>query len=1399
MQQILSTYKDRLINISGRNRSLILRKNYKKRTFDLIEALTLQEQSAESFIDFLHSKMSAYTLVEDPFRFKKETLNKSRERLVREKAEEVAALNQVLEDKETMDEVDEALAKERLSDIDNKYNLLMADGEEVVDVLYEKTLSQSNALNYLYRETVAIEKETGKYELSIGFPFVEGRFVDGSFVRAPLLLYPVELIHKNNTWQLKKSEEREPFINKVFLYAAVKNHHIAMPDDGVDLDSWYEAGLEASMIQYLEDCGIVVEKDNEPYTRLPAYTNSTIPVYDTGQIVLKNHMILGQFPISNSIYTDYEYLESMDAANASMEQLLKSDAPSEAVESHTYDGVYHIVSMDHSQEQAVRGMQKGHQMVVYGPPGTGKSQTISNMISDAMARGKRVLMVSQKRAALDVLYNRLSPIQDKMMLIHDANNDKKVFYDKMRQCFEKGFEVTSHEMREAFLDIQTAYDHIINQLEDIEKALTEPRPFGLTLQELYLKTQGIFTEEDPRFELYRSFRENNPFDSYSYQELEKALRTFSRQPQLVDTYYRYAQMIHDYAFITHVQQGLDVMERHDVIDSVEQFYTDIDNEWMTFEQEYTVEVAKLYQSGNQRVDDNTLKRAAQELNHRQHEELLPEDKPAWWKVNERVVYMAHGKERRDNEERYERYEEATIQEFLRIGQWMNSLFEKLQRVQTVLNPKGISLIEKTIKEGVVERDRESLMEMARQLVESIQQAATYQGLNVYIHDLNALEVLMATYAYEKSTSVETMQTQLDFLLEFILLEHISEIEKEPGFNAFFMAYNRFEELVEQATHYMDEIPGVTEQTIRNLWNEKIQIFDDGPEMKELRRQCEKKRRLWPVRNLVFEFTPLMMTMFPCWLMSPETVSDILPLEANLFDVIIFDEASQMYVENAIPTVYRGRQVIVAGDDKQLRPTSAFLSRMEDDDDILELDIAAALEEESLLDLAKINYEQVHLNYHYRSRYEELIQFSNHAFYDARLKVAPNVSATGKEAGTAIKRIVVDGVWENRRNNVEANRVVELVASILQNRKEEETIGIITFNINQKDLIEDLMEARCQVDEGFATRYSQEIMRREKDEDQSLFVKNIENVQGDERDIIIFSVGYAPGPDGKLSVNFGSLSQDGGENRLNVAVSRAKMRTYVVTSIEPEILKVGKTKNRGAKLFKDYLLYAKYVSESMDTAKEQLLEQLSQEQSHSVATNDAMVVELGMRLEKEGLQVARHVGSGEHQIDLAIVDPETHSYILGIECDTSLYARQSDVLERDIYRRRFFIARQWTMMRVWSYDWWKNQDEVVGRILDQLKTLTTAQMDIIVDKSEEKAQFSGKSDAVCDYGDRVGVRDLHTKETFQILLDGNPKESESMNPFKRLLLGCAIGERVEYKGYEYIITGIQTPRSLDETV
>ncbi|MEL7146562.1 MAG: DEAD/DEAH box helicase, partial [Bacteroidota bacterium] len=318
----------------------------------------------------------------------------------------------------------------------------------------------------------------------------------------------------------------------------------------------------------------------------------------------------------------------------------------------------------------------------------------------------------------------------------------------------------------------------------------------------------------------------------------------------------------------------------------------------------------------------------------------------------------------------------------------------------------------------------------------------------------------------------------------------------------------------------------------------------------------KKRRIWPMRKLISNFREELFDLIPCWMASPESASAIFPMDVA-FDLVIFDEASQCYAEKGLPAVFRGRQIVIAGDDKQLQPLDIYKVRWEDDNDhdIPELEI------DSLLNLAKRHLPEVLLQGHYRSQSPELMDFSNKHFYNGSLTLLPDFHIINQKEAPIIYR-KVEGYWEDNVNTEEGHAVVSLVHHLME-KEPGKSLGVVTFNARQQGHILDLMEDYA--------------VARALDWPSDLFVKNIENVQGDERDIIIFSVAYAPERTGKMQMKFGSLNVTGGENRLNVAISRAREKIYLITSIVPAQLNVSETKNEGPKLFKAYMEYAHNVS------------------------------------------------------------------------------------------------------------------------------------------------------------------------------------------------------------------------------
>ena len=477
------------------------------------------------------------------------------------------------------------------------------------------------------------------------------------------------------------------------------------------------------------------------------------------------------------------------------------------------------------------------------------------------------------------------------------------------------------------------------------------------------------------------------------------------------------------------------------------------------------------------------------------------------------------------------------------------------------------------------------------------------------------------------------------------------------------------------------------------------------EWKELTSELKKRRRLRPVRKLFDQYSYNMLKIAPCWLASPESVSKVFPLERGLFDLVIVDEASQLAVERAIPFLYRAKRVVIAGDEKQLPPFDLFQVR-EDESEEEDEEIS---EEKSLLDLARTRYKTINLNWHYRSRYQDLINFSNHAFYEGLLNVAPN--AVSDPQYPPIRWVKCNGTWENQTNHVEANTVADVMMRIWDGsaRKGEPfpSVGVITFNDRQQTLITDLIEKRLESDAEFLRVYASANEGRRKDD--SLFVKNIENVQGDERDVIIFSIGYAYNAQGQFVNRFGTLNMKGGENRLNVAVTRARREMVVVSSIEPSDIK-STSRHYGPIRLKQFLEYAKVTDALNKKGQEDVLAGLNPgmrkaRDSKRAEFDSDFEAQVYEKLSGRGYAVETQVGFSGYRIDLAVVHPaDENRYVLGIECDGATFHSTKSVRERDVMRQKFLEGKGWTMERIWSRNWWRNPNREIDRLEARIRKL-----------------------------------------------------------------------------------------------
>ncbi|MDR2209139.1 MAG: DUF4011 domain-containing protein [Azoarcus sp.] len=483
------------------------------------------------------------------------------------------------------------------------------------------------------------------------------------------------------------------------------------------------------------------------------------------------------------------------------------------------------------------------------------------------------------------------------------------------------------------------------------------------------------------------------------------------------------------------------------------------------------------------------------------------------------------------------------------------------------------------------------------------------------------------------------------------------------------------------------------------------------------------RRAKRLREVIAEGLELgLLELRPVWLMNPDTASRILPLAPNLFDVVIYDEASQMPVEYAVPTLYRARSAVVSGDEKQMPPSNFFSSRVADDEmgDLPEEDEEILLTTSNnqreikdcpdMLQLARRSLPKTTLQIHYRSAYRELINFSNAAFYENQLFIPVNHPPSHILQHQPLRYIAVDGLYEEQTNLDEAWKVLELIETLWQTPPETRpSVGVVTFNQKQAALIEDLIGTRVQGDREFSLEYARETNRNEAGEDMSFFVKNVENVQGDERDIIIFSSTFGHDRSGRFIRNFGALGQKGGERRLNVAITRARRQVILVSSMPIRNISDMLTTHRQPMVSRDFLqiywAYAEAVSEGNFEAAENILKKVTPRSGRQQGTA-ASASQQGQRnfhavvqasLEAQGWKVVQNDTDPVFSLDFLLEDERSGNFFIGIECDSPAHALLGKARAREIWRNEVLTRIVPVVHRVFSKSWLDAPEEEEARL------------------------------------------------------------------------------------------------------
>ena len=1078
-------------------------------------------------------------------------------------------------------------------------------------------------LSGIMREVNRDQREKGQYDLYVAYPFVEGRMAEGDFdIRAPLALFPVKLEKDSQRIYVTRDDSRDALYNGTLVLAYIKFGGSNRPLPNCILEEYGEVTFWSDMLEFYAEQGISVSGEEGEPVPFVNYTQDTFPKHNAGELRTVQCMVLGKYPTySSSIQRDIDGLISKKEINGILSDLIAdlddtdffSETPEPLSQEEIRDRgmsasegeLVYINSLNSAQENVITAINKGDKLVVQGPPGTGKSQVITGLITSAIDGGKTVLMVSEKKTALDVVYSRLGNLSRYALLIDDVAN-KDLFYDQLERMFATaGVSGPISDLT----PLSVGIDNDVTVLDRIAEGMYAPGPFGIEPYRLYSMDRRVDLSDKTNFDAYKAVKDSVP-------------------PALIRLDYTSVCNLHE----RYSDRGL------------------ITN--LAGYRELASEVPWMQMMRADLTDYNIGQMKADLLD-------LEDQMVSWNSKGFLSRLFTKGKVQREATAMLNRYFENYGQRLVdTVLEDPRSVFEGLDRYDDFASKatvyRRLTKEEKLYGEGLVDLNR--------------RMPGDYSETNRQIRD-------------------------------HIISERLREFDS--AHRSLVQQIRDFDSVIADMDTKICRKREMTRDRVENILRENLRYITESKRKGDIIRIVESKRR-WSLNKFINRYGFELFKGVKIWLLTPEVVSEILPLEMGLFDLLIFDEASQMYVEKGVPSIYRAKKVVVAGDHKQLRPSSLGSGRIEYDEDGAEeeLMLPAALEEESLLDLARARYDSILLNFHYRSRYEELIAFSNYAFYKGRLYVSPN---TVRPERPPIEVVRTDGLWENKSNRAEAEEVVSIIRRFFEDRRGGETIGIITFNISQRDLINDVLDEECAKDPDLARMVNEESNRYENGEDIGLFIKNIESVQGDERDVIVFSLGYAKNSDGRLMQRFGWLNNRGGENRLNVAISRARRKIFIVTSFDPEELRVEESKNEGPRILKKYLQYAKAVSDGDKGLEQSILESFGGRMpggAEASAGEDPTAERVYNILTERGYTVERDVGIGGYRIDLAVV--HEGRYVLGIECDGRLYRMSSNSRERDYHRQKYLESRGWRIHRVWTPWLWRNEEEEMGRITEAIE-------------------------------------------------------------------------------------------------
>ncbi|EHQ24443.1 DUF3320 domain-containing protein [Mucilaginibacter paludis] len=1242
------------------------------------------------------------------------------------------------------------------------------------------------SLTALYRASRLSMEENGANTLYIGLGLLKWYETEASERPrfAPILLMPVEIVRKTaKSGYIIRNREEETMVNITLLEMLRQDFGITI--GGLDVLPKDESGVDVRTIFNIIRQSIMTKAR-----------------WDVEEQAILGTFSFSKFILWNDIHNNAGELAKNDVVasliSGRLEQSLVDDLSGGSISDADLhpESIALPISTDSSQLQAIVSSGQGKSFVLHGPPGTGKSQTITNIIANALYAGKRVLFVASKKAALEVVESRLQAIGiGNFCLELHSNKSKK---SEVLEQLKRATMAVKKPAPEYFTSTADRLFGVRSDLNTYVEALHQKHPIGYSLFDLfsgYVRLSGtpggevyfqaslieklnedkLHTWDDITGQLQSivmavSAPATHPLRAMRPETYTPQLKTEAKQliEQFKAVLLQFGTAVNRVSALLQLDGAIQSEEQVLLLAEIARLLQSLPDSPPSFIQAESIEqtlaqVIGLAAHGQQRdvLRQQLLQQFTRDiltypaartltewnmasekwflprwLQHRAIAKTLKQLATTGTVEDEHIPAILQNIIACQAEQQL--IDEATFLPGLLGFLWQsgNCDWQNLIQVSNtyiqlnrlVAKALGLPLLKdwRSKFAGLIAEGSQAYLSAhdseLKQFLALFNQLKQCEAglLRLLMIDYSVTDNLPGNWINNLVTQCDEWLQGLDLLKDWYHYHQIKTAALEAGLAPLITAYETGEikntnlltaykkglyksaaehiialspqlatfnsELFEGKIKRFRELSLSFEQQTRDELYARLaakipsfsQEASQSSEMGLLQRTIRNNGRAMPIRKLFDSIPNLLPRLTPCMLMSPISVAQYFDASSPKFDLVVFDEASQMPTCEAVGAIARGNSVIVVGDPKQMPPTSFFSANNIDEDNIEKEDLESILD-----DCLALSMPSHHLLWHYRSKHESLIAFSNAKYYDNNLLTFPSTD----DISSKVQYVHVKGFYDkgkSRQNRFEAKAIVdEIVLRLSDPLLARKSIGVVTFSSVQQTLVEDLLT------EVFQLRPDLEKIAM--DGEEPIFIKNLENVQGDERDVILFSIGYGPDENGRVSLNFGPINRDGGWRRLNVAVTRARYEMKVFATLTSDQIDLNRTSSEGVAGLKAFLAYAEKGKQALPL---RALNGSNQGQGFEEL--------LAAEIRQHGYEVHTHIGCSAYKIDLGIVNPQNPAqYLLALLGDGETYYNARTSSDREIVQVGVLKTLGWNVYKVWSTEWWENPGKVIAEIMEAI--------------------------------------------------------------------------------------------------